>query len=303
MPTIGQTRFTVATVIEKSIRRCGLPPSSITPETISTAREDLFMLLMSLSSRGLNLWCIDQQYITLQAGKATYQLPAGTLDILNLNQSRPTIVTTGEVAWVAVRFDTLPLTATFDLLGSDDGFATSDVVQTLDTPLTAGLLQWYRIDPIANYVEYDVVGADELRLASEVSDIEMSPFNRDDYANQPGKSFQSDSVTNYWFEKLITPRVTAWPVPNSDTNFLTLFRYRQIEDISDLRNDFEIPSRWYEAICWHLALRLCFELPGVQPERMAAVKEMAGGMTLETEATETDSAPIRIRPNIGVYTA
>jgi len=227
--TVGQTKIPVSRLLEKAIRRCGLSPASLTAETVSNALETMFMFTMSLTNRGLNLWCIEQKEIPLVAGQATYVLPAGTLDLLNV---------------------------------------------LLMSPAASG-----------GYVE-----------------IPVTPFNRDEYANQPNKSFQSARPTNYWFEKLIEPQVTLWPVPSDDTKKLRVFVHRQPEDVGSLTNELEIPSRWLEAYTWHLALRLAFELPGVSAERLAAVQAMAQGMTLEVEGGETDSAPIYFAPNIGVYT-
>lgn len=83
--TIATTRINVAQFIEKAIRRCGLSPTSITPETVQTAKESLYMLILSQANRGLNLWCIDSQLIDIVANQATYVLPDGTVDVLNVN--------------------------------------------------------------------------------------------------------------------------------------------------------------------------------------------------------------------------
>lgn len=226
---VGGTRISVTRIIEKALRRCGLSPTSNTAETMETAREDLFMLLMSLSNRGLNLWCIDRQDIQLQAGQATYTLPTGTLAVLNLNLAIPT---------------------------------------------GGGI----------------------------VREVPLTPINRDDYSTLPNKGQASAQPVNYWFEKMREPRITLWPVPTDTTRYLVLYRHRQIEDIGDFSNEIDIPSRWLEAICWHLSLRLAFELPGVSAERLAAIQAMTQGMTLEVEGGETDDAPTYFAPAIGVYT-
>lgn len=227
--TVGQTRINTARLLEKAVRRCGLNPALLAAETVDSALETVFMFTMSLVNRGLNLWCVEQSEIPLVAGQATYALPDGTIDLLNV---------------------------------------------LLMTPHSVG---GYR-------------------------EIPITKFNRDEYANQPNKSFQSGQPTNYWFEKLIVPQLTLWPVPNDATKKLRVFVHRQPQDVGTLTNELEIPSRWLEAYNWHLALRLAFELPGVSAERLAAVQAMAQGMTLEVEAGETDSSSIYMSPNISSYT-
>lgn len=229
--TIGGTTINVTRLIEKALRRCGLSPTSNTQETMETAREDLFMLLMSLSNRGLNLWCIDRQEIPLVEGQATYVLPVGTLEVLNLNLA----------------------TVTDEELGT-------------------------------------------------VRELVLMPINRDDYTALPNKQMASSTPTTFWFEKLREPQITLWPVPTDDTRYLVLYRYRQIQDIGDFTNEIEIPTRWLEAICWHLALRLAFELPNVTAERLTLIQQMAQSMTLEVEGGENDSMPLYITPQVIQYT-
>jgi hypothetical protein len=139
-------------------------------------------------------------------------------------------------------------------------------------------------------------------LADTVREIAMAQFNRDDYANQPNKTTQSSTATNFYFEKLVNPQATIWPVPSDDTRHLILYRYRQIQDVGALTNELELPSRWAESITWHWALRLAFEIPEVTPDRRKEVQAMAASMVIEVEAGETDSAPTFFAPRIGVYT-
>lgn len=327
--TIGLTRYNTARVIEKAIRRCGLNPAAITPETVETAKEDLFLLLLSLSNKGLNLWTIDQQLMTIVPFQATYTLPIGTQDLLNVLQATPTLnlayiltapaIDTSMVVFdepdqktvrIGIRFN-FPV-AGFTLESSTDGILWGEPqsFQQINTSMVADRLYWYDVDKamVGQYLRFVFDSAalvnplETLYMASAVREIVVTPFNRDDYSNQPNKTFNSNTTTNYWFQKLINPKITLWPVPNDETRHLVLFRYRQVQDIGDLTDEIEIPSRWYEAICWHLALRLAFELPGIDPGRITAVQAMAQSMVIEVEAGETDDAPVFFQPNIGVYT-
>lgn len=118
--TIGLTTLPTSKLLEKAMRRCGLSPQALTPEVVDTALESLFMLLLSLSNRGLNLWCIDKQLMPLIPGQASYELLPGTQDVLNLLYSTPSPVSGGTVVRFGVKFSTLP-TAGFDLQTSPDG--------------------------------------------------------------------------------------------------------------------------------------------------------------------------------------
>src|SRR5574343_98041 len=91
--TIATTVIDTAKVLEHSVRRIGLIPSALTPEMWMIAKENLYFLMLNLSNRGLNLWAVEKAWIGLQSGKATYNTPAGTLDLVNVTYSTPTVDT------------------------------------------------------------------------------------------------------------------------------------------------------------------------------------------------------------------
>lgn len=315
--TIGLTRINTAKLLEKAIRRCGLAPQVLTPEIVESSTESLFMFLMSLSNRGLNLWCVDNTIIPLQTARKTYILPAGTTDVLNLVYCYPTradytlaantatLTSDTSIVRYGVKFSSLP-SAPVELQSSPDNLIWTPV-DTQDPVTQTDTYTWYNLDPEPSAQYFRLTSAapftiTDLYLATQVREIQVTPFNRDDYANQPNKDFQSGTVTNYWFEKLVDPQITLWPVPNDETRHLRLYRYRQIQDIGTLTEEIELPTRWYEPICWHLAVRLAFEIPAVPPDRRKEVLTMAAGMTLEVEGGETDNAPTFFAPNIRCYT-
>lgn len=319
--TIGATSIKTSKLLEKAIRRIGKLPAELTPEIVTNCQESLFMLLLSLSNRGLNLWCVDKQIIALELSKATYVLPIGTQVVLNLLHATPDLITGADssgandyqtilsadstIVRLGVEFSVSP--PSFDVQTSSDG-VTWVTVQTVTEVAENGVLGWYDLDPAPTSTYFRISNAtvgftvNQFLMATSVREIMVSKFNRDDYANQPNKNQLSNQVTNYYFEKLIEPQLTVWPVPNGSVNHLVMFRYRQIQDVGTLTDTLEIPARWYEAICWHLALRLAFEVPGVDPSRRQEVAQMANSMVMEVEDGETDNAPSYFAPNIGVYT-
>lgn len=321
--TIGQTVINTSKLIQKSLRRCGLAPQVITPEIVETATEDLFMLLMSLSNRGLNLWCIDNEIMPLVGGQKLYVLPEGTTDVLNLLHCTPMrleytetynandvtadFVDSTNVVQFGMKFSVLP-TDSVEFQKSADGLVweTVTTVAVADLP-PVNTYGWYPLEkqhesPHFRIIATDLGTAEDFYLTNTIREINITPFNRDDYASQPNKTFNSSIATNYWFEKLVNPQITLWPVPDDDTRYLHLYRYRQIQDIGTLTEEIEMPTRWYEAICWHLAARLAFEIPSVEQGRRTEVVQMAGTMTIEVEGGETDNAPTFFAPNIRCYT-
>lgn len=58
----------------------------------------------------------------------------------------------------------------------------------------------------------------------------ITPISRTEYASMPNPQQQAPP-TVYWFDRLIAPTVTLWPVPDNGGPYtLEYYRYRQIQD-------------------------------------------------------------------------
>lgn len=321
--TIGQTTLTVAQLLEHAYRRCGVTPSKLTPEDEQSARESLFMLIISLASRGVNLWCVEKNILGLAANQALYVLPDGTLDVLNWIHSHPSQATGTDTlgansvstdlgdATSIVRYGFKPsanFTGTAVLSGSSDGVTWTALNTQASDTWVSGTWYWFDLDPVPEYRYFQLstsaVAATftEFYLASSVRDIKISPWNRDDWANQPNKTRTGTPATNVYFEKLVTPQFTLWPVPSSSYDQVSIWRHRQIQDVGDLTNSLELPTRWFEEIVWQLSVRVASEVPGADG-RLQFVTQMADKYQIEAEMDETDGSPIYLQPNIRGYTA
>jgi len=83
------------------------------------------------------------------------------------------------------------------------------------------------------------------------------PISRTEYASYPNKE-QQGFTTVFWFDRLIAPTVTLWPVPDgTSAQYLKYYRVRQIQD-SNLQGgqNVEVPYLWLDAFAYGLASRL-----------------------------------------------
>jgi hypothetical protein len=83
------------------------------------------------------------------------------------------------------------------------------------------------------------------------------PISRTEYASYPNKE-QQGFTTTFWFDRLLNPNVTLWPVPDGNSaQYLKYYRVRQIQD-ANLQGgeNVEIPYLWLEAFAYGLAMRL-----------------------------------------------
>jgi hypothetical protein len=127
-------------------------------------------------------------------------------------------------------------------------------VDLVTTPLVTGQTT-YPVDAdtvviLDAYVTNDDSGANIDRI--------IMPISRTEYASYPNKE-QQGFPTVYWFDRLLSPTVTLWPVPNTDNGpqYLKYYRVTRIED-AGLQNGqtVDIPYLWLEAFAYGLAYRL-----------------------------------------------
>ena len=322
--TFATTVIDTSAIIEHAIRRCKLTPAQQTPETVLIAKENLYMVLLNLSNRGLNLWCVDRLLQGLTAGQATYSTPAGTIDVLNVTYSQPTLASvtfsataaggkatcaTAEVVKrVGVRVSA-NYTGSLIISSSADDVTYTVLTTAASNTYVAGDYAWIDLPVIDTNTYFTVESAavpypaiDDIQIVTQVYDLPVKQWNRDTYAVINNKYAQSRPSTNYFLEKKLVPQITLWPVPTNSTDHLTLYVHRQVQDVGTLSQQLEIPQRWVDGIVWLLASKLAFELPSVDDARAQLLTQMADKQEFEAEQAESDGAPIYLTPGIGVYT-
>lgn len=82
------------------------------------------------------------------------------------------------------------------------------------------------------------------------------PFSRTDYASLANPQ-QQGVPTSFWFDRLVSPTITFWPVPDGNETSAQYYRYRQIQDADPRQGgNVEIPYLWLDAFAAGLAHRL-----------------------------------------------
>jgi len=312
--TIATTNVPTNTLLEHAFRRCRVAPSKQTPELVQSAQQSLYLLLLGLANNGLNLWCVETHYVGFAANQATYVAPEGTIDVLNAIYSQPTRISgtdttdttsitttlddTASVKRIGVKFASVPASGTLTITG---------VTPVVSSTWESGVWYWYNLDPSISGTVFSASFSvpatfDEFYLATSIYDLPLTQWNRDTWSVINNKLQQGRPSTSYYFEKLIRPQVTMWPVPNNSYDYLTMFIHRQVQDVGTMMNTLEIPSRWYEAVVFMLAHRMSLELPQVPMDRVGYLEKMAEKYLYEAEQEERDKSPIYFAPNISVYT-
>ena len=318
---VGVSRFNFADILELATYRCKLKPTIITAEIVAVAKQGLFLTLLSLANRGLNLWRIDHDLMSVQTGRIQYDLPAGTMAVSNINFVANT-VSDGTLSAVAggYQFDldssfavprvgfkaSSSFTAALAILTSGDGISFSSQVSVPSASYVSGRWYWFDL-PVTETIEaFQITSAvaftaNELAACNQLSIIPMWQWNRDEYSQQPVRTQPGRQVTNFYFDRQRDPFLWVWPNPTNEHDHFEYWIHRQIEDINQLTEEIDVPSYWINASVWLLAKELCFSLP-VDPSASAMVMAEADRILNEAEMGQTDNSSTFITPRIGVYT-
>ena len=117
-------------------------------------------------------------------------------------------------------------------------------VQLVSTPLVQGT-PTYQVDPSV------VVMLDAYittTTGSVSTDRIILPISRTEYASYPNKQ-QQGFPTTFWFDRLLTPYVTLWPVPDGTQTTLNYYAVFRIQDANmNGTEQVDIPPIWLEEI-------------------------------------------------------
>lgn len=303
--TTGTTGFNLDLndLIEEAFERCGQELRS--GYDFRTARRSLNLLTIEWANRGINLWTIEQGVIDLVQGQNTYSLPTDTIDLLehqirtNANsQANQTDITITRIS--ISTYATIPnklaqgrpIQVWFQRLTGQSNNSTYTVASSIgiaDTTITlsntdnlaaAGFIQ---IDSEIIYYQY----------------IDGNTLYNCARAQQDTTAAVHSAGTAVYVVNL--PAVTVWPTPDqgsvgSPYYQFVYWRLRRIQDAGNGVNVQDIPFRFINCMVAGLAYYLSIKLPGVDPNRVTALKAEYEQQFDLAAAEDRETAPVRWVP-------
>ena len=126
----------------------------------------------------------------------------------------------------------------------------------------------------------------------------IMPVSRTEYASYPNKT-QQGFPTVFWFDRLLSPTVTLWPVPDGNEVSLSYYRVRQIQD-ANLQNgaQVEVPAYFLEAFSLGLAARLAMIWA---PDKVQLLKPAADEAYNIAAAQNIETSQYFISPMVSGY--
>ena len=98
--------------------------------------------------------------------------------------------------------------------------------------------------------------------------------------------------------------MNMWPVPNAAAGVCQIVSWvhRHIMDVGTLTDELEVPQRWYDTIVAGLAARLGRQLIQVDAAIIPQLDRDAAVAANAAWTEERDNSPVKIAPNIAMYT-
>jgi hypothetical protein len=168
-------------------------------------------------------------------------------------------------------------------------------VGQVTVPLVAGVstyaLDTSVIDMLDTYVRTTFAGTN--------TDIIMTPMSRNTYAALPNKA-QAGRPILYWFNRLITPSVTVWPVPDTTAYSMPFFAFTQIADMDIASGNLpNLPYRFLEAFTAAAAAHLAQKWAPAQ--RAMALDGYAKECWEEASDEDREHVTLTMGPDFSAY--
>lgn len=301
MSTSGTSSFnlTLEDLCEEAFERCGQELRS--GYDLRTARRSLNLMLLEWSSRGVNLWTVDQGQIPLNTGQGIYPLPLDTVDLLDhvvrqypglSGQTDISITRIAEPTYISIPNKlangrpiqiyvnrqagiSYPLTATLN--GNIDADDSSITLSSTSELASTGFI---------------TIGSEVISYMNKTGTTLSNC-----YRGQNGTTAASHT-TGAAITRNNLPCIYIWPTPNNPGNQYTLMYYRlkRMQD-AGAGGTFEqdIPFRFLPAMVAGLAYYLAMKLPGAQDRLMALKAEYDMQWQLASDE-DRDKAPVRFVP-------
>jgi len=290
-------------LIEESFERCGLELRS--GYDFRTARRSLNLLTIEWANRGINLWTVEQGQILMNTGQAIYPIPVDTIDLLDTvvrtdngqgnNQidinitriSEPTYITipnknaNGRPIQVWINRQTGQI-AKIPQTTLAAGYPISDVSTTITLTDASQL-------PTQGFVN---IGNETIGYQNIVGNQILNAWRGQNGTTAASHAAGADVYVNN------LPCINVWPTPNSPGNQYTFvyYRMRRIQDAGSGVNVADIPFRLIPCMVAGLAFMLSMKLQGVDPMRIAALKEEYEQQWLIASQEDREKAADRFVP-------
>lgn len=160
-------------------------------------------------------------------------------------------------------------------------------------PLVAGTATYNLPEDTVDLLEHVIrTGAGNV---STQADLTITRISVSTYATIPNKLQQARPI-QVWIERLNTPRITVWPVPDNTQPYTFVYwRLRRIQDAGNGVNTMDMPFRFLPCMVAGLAYYLALKVPG-GTERLGVLKQQYDEAWALASEEDREKASVRFVP-------
>ncbi len=167
-------------------------------------------------------------------------------------------------------------------------------VEELTIPLVQGTASYSLPANVLNVLDAYVTSGPSFAL----TDRTILPVSRTEYASYPNKA-QQGQPTVFWMDRLLSPTVTLWPVPDGQETSVTFYVLRQAQDANlTSGQQVEAPYAWLSAFAMGLAAKLAFSYA---QDKLAVLVPAAKEVYQIAANTNIETANTFISPMLSRY--
>jgi hypothetical protein len=300
MSTTGTTLFNMdfTEIAEEAWERAGREMRS--GYDLRTARRSMNLMTIEWQNKGINMWTMEQGFINLTPGLATYALPKDTIDLLEqvIRTGQNTASTQADLTITRISVSTYatipnklqqarPIQVWVQRLSGEVNPASSLLVGTItatDTTITLSTV-------------VGLAGSGFIRLDTE--DIYYTYISGNTLGgvfrgqNNTTAASHTSGITVYVPQ---LPAVTVWPTPDNSTPYQFVYwRLRRVQDAGAGAETADMNFRFLPCVVAGLAYHIAVKVPELMP-RIQMLKQIYDE-TFEIAAGEDrEKAAIRFVP-------
>lgn len=300
MTTTGSTAFNMdfTEIAEEAWERAGREMRS--GYDLRTARRSMNLMTIEWQNRGINMWTMEQGFINLTPGLATYALPADTIDLLEqlIRTGQNTASTQADLTITRISVSTYatipnklqqarPIQVWVQRLSGETNptnsilvgaITATDSTITLNTVVGLAGSGFIRVDTEDIYYTY-------------ISGNILSGVFRGQNNTTAASHTSSTAV---YVPQL--PAITVWPTPDSSTSYqFVYYRLRRVQDAGAGTETADMNFRFLPCVVAGLAYHIAVKVPELMP-RIQMLKQIYDE-TFEIAAGEDrEKAAIRFVP-------
>ena len=302
MTTTGSTLFNMdfTEIAEEAWERAGREMRS--GYDLKTARRSMNLMTIEWQNRGINMWTIEQGFITLTPGLATYALPTDTIDLLEhvIRTGANSSATQADLSITRISVSTYatipnklqqarPIQVFIQRLSGQVNPTSSYLNGAITATATT-----ITLDTVVG-----LAGSGFIRLESE--DIYYTYIS----GNVLGGVFcgQNNTTAAAHVDGIAVfvpqlPAITVWPTPDNSTTYqFVYYRLRRVQDAGAGSETADMNFRFLPCVVAGLAYHIAMKVPELAP-RMDMLKGIYNEQFELAAQEDREKATLRLVPRI-----